>query len=260
MRPIFSSILAASLLAACGTSSGGGAPEGGSPSDGGGPPGNVVIPPDGTGSGIVDRLGAASSACGQQSGFTVPGGWQLLAVGDAGCTVWVPPGWTLEGAHTGIATAMQDGSGREGFVGIAGASQDVACSPAPVRDSVLQGFADKGFGAPEVLWHLEQSTEFGGTVWPTGHAVFGTSVGGTPLVGYLWVLTTQTVIACDVVGLGFWEPESAIESDTCALTQIINSVKCPSGGGCDDASCDTECKGGGAAGGACNASGGCDCY
>ncbi len=221
---------------------------------------SLIMPTDGTGYSVVDRLGAASSACGKQSMFTVPGGWNILAVGNAGCTVWVPPGWTLTGAYTGIASAIRDGSGSEGFVGIAGATQEVTCAPEPVRDSVLQGFTAKGFSAPQVLWHYEQSQEFGGTVWPTGHTVFGSAVSGTALVGYLWVMTTQTVVACDVVSLGFWEPESAIETDTCTLTQILNSVKCPSGGGCDSGSCDADCKAGGAAGGSCDAGGNCSCY
>ena len=219
-----------------------------------------ILPPDGTGNSVVDRLGVAAAACGKQSMFTVPGGWNPLALGTAGCMVWVPPGWTLDGAYTGIASAMKDGSGREGFVGIAGATQEVTCAPEPVRDSVLAGFTAKGFSSPQVLWHVEQSEAFGGSVWPTGHAVFTSSVSGSDLVGYLWIMTTPTVVACDVVGLGFWEPQDAIETDTCTLTQILNSVKCPSGGACDSNSCDTDCKAGGSTGGGCDASGNCSCY
>ncbi len=78
------------------------------------------------------------------------------------------------------------------------------------------------------------------------------------LAGYLWVLTTPSVIACNVVGLGFWEPEARIEQDTCVLTQILNSVKCPSGGGCDPSECDASCKQSGRSGGTCSS--GCECY
>lgn len=268
MKSLWSSMLAASVLVFTSCSNNGGsgaASDAGASStdasrDAGTTLGGTLAPPTSTGNTTVDHLGAAAAACGQQSMFTVPGGWEMLAVGDAGCTVWVPPGWTLQGAHTGIATAMKDATGVEGFVGIAGASQEVACEPVPVRDSVLQGFADKGYASPKVLWHHEQRDEFGGSVWPTGHAVFSTSVSGTSIVGYLWVLATTTVIACDVVGLGFWEPEGAIETDTCALTQIINSVKCPSGGGCSDADCNTQCKADGKTGGSCGPEGGCSCY
>jgi hypothetical protein len=80
-----------------------------------------------------------------------------------------------------------------------------------------------------------------------------------PLVGYLWLLALPTVAGiCDVVGLGFWEPQARIESDTCTVLQILNSVVCPRGGGCDDSSCDTSCRASGNTGGSCEASG-CVC-
>lgn len=242
---------------------GGGGGEGGidGGSEGGATLGGSINPPQTTGNALVDRLGAAAAACGRQSMFTVPGGWQMVPIGDKGCVVWAPPGWVVEGAWTGTVTAMKDASGKEGFLGLAGAAQVSSCEPVSIRGGVLEGYAARGYASPTVLWHHEQADEFGGTAWPTGHTVFSTSIGGTPLVGYLWLLTTQTVIACDVVGLGFWEPAASIEADTCTLTQIINSVKCPSGGGsCDDADCDRQCKNDGKTGGSCSPEGNCSCY
>jgi hypothetical protein len=272
-RTFLSLLVATSVVLSCSGSSNGpgvsggdggapGADGGTAPSgDGGGTPGTTLAPPTKTGNAIVDRLGAAAASCGKQSMFTVPGGWEIVAVGDKGCTVWVPPGWVIEGAYTGLATAMRDASGTEGFLGIAGISERSACDPATVRDGVLNGFAEKGFATPKVLWHHEQTDSFGGTAWPTGHTVFSTSAGETAVVGYLWLLTTATVIACDVVGLGFWEPVAVIERDTCTLTQVINSVKCPSGGSsCDDADCNAQCQRDGSAGGACSPEGNCSCY
>jgi hypothetical protein len=263
-------LFATSFVGSCSSSSSGSPTtggDGGSGTDGattadtgGATPGTTLAPPTQTGNAVVDRLGAAASSCGKQSVFTIPGGWDIVAVGDKGCTVWVPPGWTIEGASTGLATALKDASGAEGFLGIAAATDAQACDATVVRDGILDGYAKKGYASPTVLWHLEQNESFGGTSWPTGHTVFSTSAGGTPIVGYLWLLTTPTVIACDVVGLGFWEPVAAIESDTCTLTQVINSVKCPSGGNaCDDADCNAQCKRDGNAGGACSPQGNCNC-
>jgi hypothetical protein len=265
---IASSLVTAVLVAlscSSGSSSTGGVgtdggTEGGSSSgvDGGSTLGGSINPPSQTGNQVVDRLGAAAATCGKQSTFTVPGGWQMVAIGEKGCVTWAPPGWVVSGQFTGLATAMKDQSGQEGFLGLSGATT-TACEPPIIRDGVLDGYTAKGYAAPQVLWHHEQNDEFGGTAWPTGHTVFSSSVGGTPLVGYLWILTTQTVAACDVVGLGFWEPVASIETNTCTLTQIINSVKC-GGASCDDGDCNTVCKNDGKAGGSCGSASSCECY
>jgi len=219
----------------------------------------AMAPPSATGTPLVDRLGAAAAACGRQSGFTVPGGWEIVAIGDKGCTVWVPPGWVVEGSHTYKVTALADSSGVEGFVGLAGATRELAtCAPAEVTSGILGGFAENGYASPEVLWHYEGIEAFGGSDWSTGHAVFTANRGSAPLIGYLWVLALPTIVACDVVSLGFWEPQSRIEADTCKLTQILSSVKCPSGGGCDDASCSQSCRAEGRSGGTCDPT--CQCY
>ena len=276
IRCVASCLFTCLVLAACGSStqSGGVATDGGAngaDSGNGGNGGNggadggdgvatgTMAPPSGTGTPLVDRLGAAGAACGRQSGFTVPGGWEIVGVGDKGCTVWVPPGWVVQGALSYQVTAFADQTGSEGFVGLAGATREVeTCAPAEVTSGILSGFAANGYATPEVLWHYEGVEAFGGSNWSTGHAVFATERGATPLIGYLWVLTTPTIIACDVVSLGFWEPQARIETDTCTLTQILNSVRCPSGGGCDDASCNQSCQAEGRGGGTCDPT--CQCY
>lgn len=262
------SVLSTCLVVGACTSAGGGgvADAGGGNADGGNGGGDggavatdAMAPPSGTGTPLVDRLGAAAAACGKQSTFTVPGGWEIVAVGDKGCTVWVPPGWIVQGAYSYLVSAFADATGVEGFVGVAGATRDLAaCTPAEASSGILRGFAENGYTTPETLWHYEGTEAFGGTNWSTGHAVFAMNRESTPLVGYLWVLTTPTVIACDVVGLGFWEPQGKIESDTCKVMQILSSVKCPSGGGCDDASCSQSCRDEGRTGGRCDPT--CQCF
>lgn len=192
---------------------------------------DAILPPSGTGNALVDRLGSAAAKCGKQSSFTVPGGWQLVAIGDKGCIVHVPPAWRVIGAGSPSVSMFRDDTGTEGFVGLGGAAQTATCTPPAIRDGVLDGFASNGYASPEVLWHAEANESFGGTAWPTGHTVFSMRRGASPLIGYLWLLTTRTVAACDVVGLGFWEPQDAIETDTCTLTQVLQSIRCPSGGG-----------------------------
>ncbi len=190
-----------------------------------------MLPPTSTGNALVDRLGAAASKCGPQSSLTVPGGWQLVAIGDKGCMVHAPPGWKVIGFGTPTVSVFRDDAAREGFFGLAGAAQTATCTPPAVRDGVLQGFVANNYDSVDVLWHAEANEAFGGSTWPIGHTVFSMKRAGAPLLGYLWLLTTQTVVACDVVGLGFWLPQDAIETDTCTLTQTFNSIRCPSGGG-----------------------------
>ena len=245
-------------LADNGANAADGGNDGGGGDSGEGVATGAMAPPSGTGTPLVDRLGAAAAACGKQSGFTVPGGWQNAAIGDKGCTVWVPPSWVVQGAYSYQVSAFADGTGVEGFVGIAGATRELAtCAPGEVTSGILSGFASNGYATPEILWHYEGTEAFGGSDWSTGHAVFATDRGSTPLVGYLWVLALPTVIACDVVSLGFWEPQGRIETDTCTLTQILGSVRCPNGGGCDEASCSQSCQAEGHAGGTCDPT--CQC-
>lgn len=266
-------------LAACGSSDGradAGGLDAGAVDAGGGEPdaspgdagegdagdagGSAIVVPGGTGVPLVDRLGATASTCGPQTPFTVPSSWSVLGVGEQGCSGWVPPGWLVSGSGTSLATALRDASGDEGFVGLAGVvDATVACTPPAVTEAVLAGFAENGYAPPVVLWQHEQLEEFGGSTWPTGMTVFSSAAGSTSIVGFLWLLPTQTVVACDVVGLGFWEPESAIETDTCMLTQILNSVRC-GGGACADSSCNDTCQADGKPGGMCNTMGGCDCF
>jgi hypothetical protein len=258
LLPLLSLVLA--QLLACGdetSGTGGSGAGGGGTSSGGGS--GVTHPPTGTGIEVVDRLGAAAAACGSQSVSTIPGGWESVAVGDLGCMVWVPGNWIVQGAGSPIVTMFADQSGLEGALGVAGGTEDLpACTPIAARDALLSGFSDGGFAAPTIAWHQEAVMPFGGTDWATAQAVFQTSRAGTPLVGYLWVLTTQTVLTCDVVCLGFWEPEANIEADTCTVLQILNSVTCPSGGECDDVECDLYCKDKGFSGGSCGF--GCTCH
>ncbi len=165
----------------------------------------------------------------------------MVAVGDRGCTVWVPGGWIVQGSFSAMPTAFSDTTGVEGFIGVAGATQELSsCSPAVARAGLLDGFGRGGYTSPQVLWHWEGTELFAGSAWATGHAVFSMTKQPTPLVGYVWVMTVPTVIACDVVALGFWEPQASIETDTCTTLQILNSVKCPGGG-----ECEPEADGGG---------------
>lgn len=271
LRSLGSSLSACLIVAACSSTSSGGAPDGGNAGGDGGDGGTAngdsggagvatgtMAPPAATGTPLVDRLGAAAAACGHQTGFTVPGGWQIVAIGDLGCTVWVPPTWTVQGSHTFKMTAFADATGVEGFLGLAGATRELtACVPSEVTSGILGGFADNGYATPQILWHYEGDEAFGGSNWSTGHAVFATTMQSAPLIGYLWVLATPTVVACDVVSLGFWEPQARIETDTCTLTQILGSVNCPRGGGCDDASCNQSCVADGRSGGRCDPT--CQC-
>lgn len=258
MNTLSFTALAACLSVGAGSCSGGGGASSSSSSSSGGSAGNVIAPPSSTGNALVDRFGAAAARCGHQSVSTVPGGWDIVSVGGLGCTVWVPPGWTVTGDGTGLVSALGDAGGRRGFVGVAGPTTELAaCAPAEARDAILAGFTRAGFSSTQVLWHWEGQEAFGGSTWSTGHAVFSMDAGSDALVGYLWDMTAQTLVACDVTSLGFWMPQASLEADMCQLLQIPNSVRCPSGGGCDDVECDRGCRAEGHAGGHCSS--GCVC-
>lgn len=215
--------------------------------------------PDGTGSPLLDRFVTAVQACGVLGPSTVPLGWKPVMVGSGFCSLWVPDAWLVVGAGEPTTTAFADATAVEGVLAMAGTADVATCAPEAVRDLVLDAFRSEGYADVTLGWHLERTEDFGGSRWPVSHALFTAARDGTPLVGYLNLAVYATFPACGTFGVGAWEPQAAIEADTCVIAQALGSLRC-GGAACDDSACSDGCKADGAEGGACTEAGACECF
>jgi hypothetical protein len=138
-----------------------------------------------------------------------------------------------------------------------------ACTPRGVADYFLPLYTELGCADPTIVYYAESSLVVVTDSYPVGHSVFTCNYQGTPIVGYQFTMGLPGAL-CEVVISAFWEPVSAVESMTCTLSQILNSVSCPNGGSesCVDSDCDAACRNVGQSGGRCPTSGGdgCECW
>jgi hypothetical protein len=217
-----------------------------------------------TGIAVVDRLGAAAQACGEQSDRTVPAGW-VQAFDASGCSIEAPSGFQVSGNGTGFVSFVQGeysavvGSG----VPSLGVPQPADCSPAGVAEYYRAAFESWGCQGAKIVWKQAGAIVVVTDSYPVQQSVFvcDANTAGHPSMGYMFTMGTLSAAGCSMVIRAYGMPETAIEQATCTLSQIINSVKCPTGGSgsCDDAQCRTDCIDQGNAGGACTADGSCYC-
>lgn len=242
----------------------GNGPGGASGSGGGsGSPASPV--PVQTGIDVVDRLGAAAAQCGYQSPSTVPASWDLASWGQ-GCSIWGPSGWAVNGAGTQLIfisdPANPYGTAVGGGVPSAG-SGPTTCTARGAADYFLGLYTQLGCSSPTIAYYTEGELVMGTDTYPVGHSVFTCTYQGTPIVGYQFTMGMDGAL-CEVVLSSFWEPVDSIDAMTCNLSQILNSVSCPTGGSdtCVDVDCDAACRNVGKQGGQCPTSGaeGCECW
>lgn len=210
----------------------------------------------------MDRLGAAASLCGYQSPSTVPVGWDTASFGQ-GCSIWGPSSWGFEGAGTQMIFVSDPTHGAVVGGGVPDAPGPASCTPRGVAEYFLGLYQALGCSAPKLEYYADGTLLLVDDPIPVGHSVFTCDYQGTPMVGYQFTMGMQDVM-CSIVLSAFWEPQSDVESMTCTLTQILNSVSCPTGGSssCEDVDCDTACRNAGQQGGRCPSSGGegCECW
>lgn len=256
---------AAGAGASAGAGGGGGSGAGGGNVGGSSGSGQVSPVPTQTGNAVVDKLGAAASQCGYQSPSTVPQSWDLASWGQ-GCSIWGPDGWAVSGAGTQLIIVADPANPYGAVVG--GGVPDAGtgpseCTPRGAADYFLGLYTELGCTNPTIVWYDEGALVIGTDSYPVGHSVFTCSYQGEQIVGYQFTMGLAGAL-CEVVISAFWEPASQIDQMTCTLSQILNSVTCPTGGSesCVDVDCDTACKNVGQSGGRCPTSGGdgCECW
>jgi hypothetical protein len=213
-----------------------------------------------TGNAIVDRLAAASAACGPQSRLTVPVGWQMVLAGELGCTFYAPPSWQAIGAGTPSTFAVEDSSRVTGVAVMAGVDSTgtATCTPHGVASWMFANNQDC-VGFQELYWQ-DSVDVVAGVQIPRGDMVYSCTQGGVPIAGYLMVQIHGTWPLCNLLAFAFWMPQTDIETRTCTLTQALNSIQCPQGGtGCDEATCENDCIANGNRTGFCDSEGSCVC-
>jgi hypothetical protein len=214
-----------------------------------------------SGNATVDRLAVAAALCGPQTFRTVPVGWQMVMVGEGGCTMEAPPLWTPIGAGTPTTFVVEDKNTRvTGSSVMAGVdlTNTVTCTPHGVVTWMFAKNTDC-VGFKELDWK-EKTVNVAGLLLPTGDLVYSCTQGGVPIVGYMMVQIEGTSPWCNMLVEAFWMPETQIEKSTCTLTQTLNSIQCPKGGsGCDDSTCRADCVSAGNASGACTSDDSCMC-
>jgi|GEM_PF-2224019 len=210
--------------------------------------------PAATGNSTADRMLAAAQACGYQSPSTVPVGWGSVIVGEGGCSAWAPSGWVSTGAGTSVTLITETQSGDCGFMALTGVPYTtIACTPAGARDYIVAGLEQGGCQGVSTLHWAEGTDQFAGYSFPRGDFFFTCQSNGVTRAAYLWISIQGTEPLCNLLVLGLWTEASAIEAKMCTVTQVFNSIKCPSGGGgsCSDSECDSACRGEGYGGGSC---------
>jgi hypothetical protein len=218
-----------------------------------------------TGNADADRLAQAAAACGYQSKSTVPAGWDLVMMSDKGCSFWTPAGWLVEGEGQAVTSAFEDSQENVGFMAISAVdlSGNFDCTLTGVRDWLETQIGEGCSDSLQTLYYGERTIDIGDLSIPVADWIIGCMQGAASGVGYMFILgqTESMYPACYITVEGFWEPSSQIEEKTCMLTQIFNSVWCPSGGSgsCVDADCSAACAEEGYAGGACTSADECGC-
>jgi hypothetical protein len=209
-------------------------------------------------SSIVERLAGAAALCGPQSRLTVPVGWQMVLAGEKGCAFYAPPSWLVIGAGTPNTFVVEDSTRVTGSAVMAGVDTTgtATCTPHGVASWLFANNKDC-VGFRELYWK-DSVDVIAGIQIPRGDMVYSCTQSGVPIAGYLMVQIHGTWPMCNLLTFAFWMPETQIETRTCTLTQTLNSIQCPQGGGsCDDSTCAQSCDSGM---GACDDNGACVCY
>ncbi len=218
-----------------------------------------------TGIPLVDRMLSAAEQCGTQNPNTVPPGWRMVLAGEQGCTFMAPPDWEALGAGTTVTLVQEDANGTTGFIlmgGVPDLQAQVDCSPSGVSQYMAANMEQTGCADVQTLLLDVYTEDFLGQAVPMADYFYSCRKNSVSLVGYQWISIHGTQPLCNILVLGLWMSQEQIEAKACTLTQIMNSIKCPSGasGDCDDASCANSCREQDAQGGACNDNDECVCF
>ena len=208
---------------------------------------------------LASKLLDAATACGWQSGATVPGGWHPVMVSSDGCTQWIPPNWAIHGRADSAGFSPDAGRRTYAFTLVnplpSGYPWDADEVIDFIADSIAVEFDEE---PPSVLWRTVTDV----ADLEVADAVFAFFLEGEVLVGSLRVHfggCEPDPGACFALVMGYWLPVADLEEDICDVVRIDASLGCPGLGACVAPICSSWCVRGGADGGLCEADT-CGCY
>lgn len=229
------------------------------PDDAGGEPGEDTpeipsnVPAYDDDDGIRAWGEAALAGCGTITS-SVPPGWEMVLIGDTGCTVHRPSTWPfeVEGASAWIYASAEE---EAGIMLLNGYLEGTAWTAESILDSVLDQLRAT-YPDITVIDQGEGPDPYGlNLVIRIASLKFHD--GEVPMVGMLRVIhhgCSPILGNCPLTATGTWSPLAQLPDFACTLSQIDATVKCPQGGGdnCEQGQCDTDCKAKGSAYGYCS--------
>ena len=196
---------------------------------------------------------AALAACGTITS-TVPPGWEMVLLGDTGCTVHRPPTWPfeVEGASAWIYASEEE---EAGVMLLNGYLEGTDWTAEAILDGVIELLRET---YPDItVIDAGEGPDPYGLAIVIRIASLKFHDGEVPMVGMLRVIhhgCSPILGNCPLTAAGTWSPLAQLPDFACTLSQIDATVKCPQGGGgnCDESQCDADCKAQGSTYGYCS--------
>jgi hypothetical protein len=196
---------------------------------------------------------AALAACGPISSAP-PASWEMVLIGDTGCTVHRPPAWTfeVEGASVWLYASAEE---EAGVMLLGGVLEGTAWTATTILDGIVDTLREQ-YPDITIIDAGEGPDPYGlGIVVRIASLKFHD--GDVPMVGMLRVIhspCSDLLGTCPLTAAGTWAPLATLPDFACTLAQIDATVTCPKPGGenCDEGACDGDCKGEGSAYGYCS--------
>ncbi len=195
----------------------------------------------------------ALHACGAITS-TVPAGWEMILIGDTGCTVHRPPSWTfeVEGASVWIYASPQE---EAGVMLLNGVLEGTTWTAEAILDGIVDTLREQ---YPDItIIDAGEAPDPHGLGLVIRIASLKFHDGAVPMVGMLRVIhspCSELLGTCPLTAAGTWAPLATLPDFACTLSQIDATVTCPKpgGGSCDAGDCDAGCKAEGSAYGYCS--------
>jgi len=186
---------------------------------------------------------AALAACGAITS-AVPAGWEMVLVGDTGCTVHRPAGWPfeVEGASVWIYASAEE---EAGVMLLNGVLEGTDWTATTILGAVLELLREQ-YPDITIIDAGEGPDPYGlGIVIRIASVKFHD--GEVPSVGMLRVIhsgCSAILGTCPLTVAGTWAPLVTLPDVACILSQIDATLTCPKpgGGSCEDGPCDADCK------------------
>ena len=169
--------------------------------------------------------------------------WGFSPVSDRGCTIRVPPGWSVSNGP-GVFKAIADPAEATGYMWLVGNLPGIQWTAASISAYVIAEIR-KGTPDVRVFDTAEQAMPYGLGVVRTNLVRFTRA--GQDEVGNVRVTfmpCSPLLGTCSLLATMMWQPVSQVGPATCTLAQMDATVQCPRPGGtsCSETDCEVVCK------------------